>query len=322
MTEDFTFKDKVILIVGSGSMGKSFAKRMLEEDLCKKVIIFSLDEGQQKAIRAEPIFKSEKARFFLGDVRDAKRLRLAFDQVNCILCAGALKDTFAAEYDPLEFIKTNIMGSMNVLEMALEKQVEKVITISNSQAVDPNSFFGSTKQCADKLFVAGNAYAGAQKKSRFAVVRYGNVLDGETNILSYWKKLLRAGIEEFPISDLHMTGFWITLKQAVDFTIKSFKEMEGGEIFVPKIPGVKLIDLGETIAPDASYVVTGLRPGEKLHELLISSEEARHTIDCGEYYIIVPESIAYDPRLLKKFLAGRGKTFLPDKFSYCSEHIR
>lgn len=214
MTDNFIFKDKVILISGSGSQGKSFAKRMLEEDLCKKVIIFNLDEGKQQEIQTKPIFKSEKMRFFLGHVRDAKRLRLAFDQVNYILHTCALKHTSAAEYDPLEFIKRNIIGSMNVLEMNIEKQVEKVLTISDSQAVNPNTFFGSTKQCADKLFVTGNAYVGAYKRSRFAVVRYGNVLNSASNVLSYWKKLLAAGVQELPISDLHMTGFWITLKQA------------------------------------------------------------------------------------------------------------
>jgi UDP-N-acetylglucosamine 4,6-dehydratase len=315
------FANKVILITGgTGSFGKAFAKKLLHDDACDKVIIFSRDEWKQWDIQqSDPIFRSKKIRFFLGDVRDRERLKLAFDQVDYIIHAAALKQVPAAEYNPSEFIKTNVHGAMNIIGSAIEQGVKKVLALSTDKAVNPINLYGATKLCSDKLFTAGNVYVGTRLEPRFSVVRYGNVLGSRGSVVPYWQKLINDGAKELPITDMQMTRFWITLDQAVEFVMESLKDMNGGEIFVPKIPSMRIADLGHAISTEVSFKVTGIRPGEKLHELLISSEESRHAVECQNYYIILPEHVAYNEELRTKFLSGKTCSRLPDKFIYSSD---
>lgn len=314
------FKDKSVLITGgTGSFGRAFAKRLLIEDQCKKVIIFSRDEWKQWDIQqSDPIFNHPKIRFFLGDVRDLNRLYRAFHEVNYVVHAAALKQVPAAEYNPSEFIKTNVLGAMNVIDAAITCGVEKVIALSTDKAVNPVNLYGASKLCSDKLITAGNAYVGARGKPQFSVVRYGNVLGSRGSILPLWQKLIADGASSLPLTDERMTRFWITLDQSVDLVISCFKDMRGGEIFVPKIPSMKIVDLASALAPGLPLEMTGIRPGEKLHELMISVEDARHTLEFDDYYVILPESVQRDKVYITKFLAGRNEKPLPENFAYAS----
>lgn len=316
------FKNKSVLITGgTGSFGRAFAKRLLTEDLCKKVIIFSRDEWKQWEMRqSEPIFQHPKIRYFLGDVRDSTRLLRAFNEVNIIVHAAALKQVPAAEYNPSEFIKTNVLGTMNVIDAAISCEVERVIGLSTDKAVNPINLYGATKLCGDKLLVAGNAYVGAKGFPKFSVARYGNVSGSRGSILPFWGKMLAEGAKSLPITDARMTRFWITLDQAIDFVVKCFCEMRGGEIFVPKIPSIHIKELAEAIAPGLSHTYCGIRDGEKLHELMISAEDARHTIEFADHYVIIPEAYVHDLNSLTKFLDGREGKFTEDGFSYTSNN--
>jgi len=321
MLPESVFADKIVLITGgTGSFGKEFARRLLLEDACHKVIIFSRDEWKQWEIQqSDPIFRRDKIRFFLGDVRDTSRLKLAFDQVDYIVHTAVLKQIYATEYNPSETIKTNINGSMNVIDIAIEQGVKKVIYLSSDKAVNATSLYGTTKACAEKLFITANGYTGAKRDPRLSIVRFGSILDGCSGVLTLWKNLLSQGAKELPLTDVRMSRFWITLTQAVDFVIRALTEMAGGEIFVPKLPSIKVADIGAVVAPHTPLSITGIRPGEKLQEILISNDEAQHTVDCTDYYIVVPQFMAQDQAQIKKFLAGRGRNFVPEKFSYGSE---
>ncbi len=314
------FKNKTLLITGgTGSFGRTLAKRLLLEDQCRKVIIFSRDEWKQWEMRqSEPIFSHPKIRYFLGDVRDKSRLVRAFNEVNFIVHSAALKQVPAAEYNPTEFVKTNVIGAMNVIDAAIDCGVEKVIALSTDKAANPINLYGATKLCSDKLFVAGNSYVGARGHPLFCVVRYGNVLGSRGSVIPYWEKLIAEGMTALPITDERMTRFWITLEQSVEFVVQSFMRTRGGEIFVPKIPSMKIIDLAEAMAPGLTYQFTGIREGEKLHELMIGVEDARHTLEFSDHYVVVPEIYAQDPALMKKFLVGRKGRSLPEDFSYGS----
>lgn len=315
------FKDKSILITGgTGSFGRAFAKRLLLEDQCKRVIIFSRDEWKQWEIQnSDPIYRSSRMRFFLGDVRDSNRLQRAFCDVDYVIHAAALKQVPAAEYNPTEFVKTNVLGAMNIIDAAIQCRVDKVIALSTDKAVNPINLYGATKLCSDKLFCAGNAYVGSRGKPQFSVVRYGNVLGSRGSIIPFWLKLIAEGANALPLTDVRMTRFWITLPQALDFVIHCLQEMRGGEIFVPKIPSMKICDLAQAIAPDLPCTITGIRPGEKLHELMISSDDSRHTLEFNKYFIITPEYLTQDHPRLEKFLAGRQSKPLPDQFAYTSD---
>jgi UDP-N-acetylglucosamine 4,6-dehydratase len=297
MSQSSIFTDQTILITGgTGSFGRALARHLLQENSCRKVIIFSRDEWKQWEMRrSDPIFDHPKIRYFLGDVRDASRLMRAFHEVNYIVHAAALKQVPAAEYNPSEFIKTNINGAMNVIDTAIDCGVKKVIALSTDKAVNPVNLYGATKLCSDKLFVAGNAYVGARGYPKFAVVRYGNVAGSRGSIIPFWQKLIDQGIQSLPITDERMTRFWITLDQAVQFVCDCFKYMEGGEIFVPKIPSVKIMDLAEAMAPHLPKEFCGIRPGEKLNELMISADDARHTLEFERYYVILPELARDEP---------------------------
>lgn len=316
------FKDKTVLITGgTGSFGRAFARRLLSEDDVNKVIIFSRDEWKQWEMQqSEPIFRHPKIRFFLGDVRDSHRLIRAFNEVDYVVHAAALKQVPAAEYNPTEFVKTNVGGAMNVIDAAITCGVKKVIALSTDKAVNPVNLYGATKLCSDKLFVAGNSYVGKRGFPTFSVVRYGNVAGSRGSVVPYWAKLIRDGVKSLPITDTRMTRFWITLDEAVDFVVEAFKTGRGGEIYVPKIPSFKIVDLAKAMAPNLPYDIMGIREGEKLHELMIGVDDSRHTLAFDNHFIIMPESVTHNEAHQKKFLGGRVGKPLPDNFSYTSDN--
>ncbi|WP_153732398.1 UDP-N-acetylglucosamine 4,6-dehydratase (inverting) [Sporosarcina obsidiansis] len=275
---------KTILITGgTGSFGKKFITRILAEDV-KKVIIFSRDELKQYEMKQE--FTDFRLRFFIGDVRDKDRLYRAFDGVDIVIHAAAMKHVDACEYNPFEAVKTNIHGAQNVIEAAIDRGVEKVIALSTDKAASPVNLYGATKLASDKLFVAANSYVG-EKHTMFSVVRYGNVAGSRGSVVPFFKKIKSTG--KIPITDPRMTRFWITLEQGVQFVLDNLERMQGGEIFVPKIPSMKVTDLAEAIAPECEIEIVGIRPGEKLHEAMIMEDDARHTREYDTYYVIQPE---------------------------------
>ncbi|MXQ54257.1 UDP-N-acetylglucosamine 4,6-dehydratase (inverting) [Shimazuella alba] len=301
------FKNKTILVTGgTGSFGKKFVGRVLETEV-KKVIVFSRDELKQYEMAQE--FTDPRIRFFIGDVRDKDRLFRAFDGVDIVVHAAALKHVGVCEYNPFEAIKTNILGAQNIIETAIDRGIEKVIALSTDKAANPVNLYGATKLASDKLFVAANSYSGS-KKTRFSVVRYGNVVGSRGSVVPFFKKVKETG--RIPITDEGMTRFWITLNQGVQFVIDNLARMKGGEIFIPKIPSMKVTDLATAIAPDCKMEIIGIRPGEKLHETMITEDDARHTLDYGSYYVIQPEFPWWDATGVK-----RG-TILPNGFSYVS----
>jgi UDP-N-acetylglucosamine 4,6-dehydratase len=319
--DDYTiFKGRSVLITGgTGSFGRAFAKKILTFSECSKVIIFSRDEWKQWEMRgSDPIFSSPKIRFFLGDVRDHSRLLRAFQDVDIVIHAAALKQVPIAEYNPTEFVNTNVIGAMNVINAAIDCKVKIVMALSTDKAVNPINLYGATKLCADKLFVAGNAYVGSRGVPVFSVVRYGNVLASRGSIIPLWKKLIEDGVKELPITDPRMTRFWITLDQAVDFVVNCLPRARGGEVFVPKIPSMKIVDLAEAIAPNLPHKVVGIREGEKVHESMINDEEARHTLEFDDHFVIIPSIYMQNSEKLEKFLAGRKGKPAREFFSYAS----
>jgi UDP-N-acetylglucosamine 4,6-dehydratase len=258
-------------------------------------------------------FKSPLIRYFLGDVRDKERLYRAFYEIDFVIHAAALKQVPAAEYNPFEVIKTNILGAQNIIEASIDNKVEKVVALSTDKAANPLNLYGATKLCSDKLFVAGNSYAGG-RVTRFAVVRYGNVLGSRGSVIPLFLEQKKTGI--LTVTDKRMTRFWITLDQAVDFVGKAFKNMIGGEIFVPKIPSMTMFDMAKAIAPEARIEEIGIRPGEKLHEVMIPADDARHTLEYKDHYRIFPEFQNWDINFKPN---DNGKK-LPDGFSYSSDN--
>lgn len=299
------FQNKTILITGgTGSFGKKFINKILSYDV-KKVIVFSRDELKQYEMQQD--FTDKRMRFFIGDVRDKDRLYRAFDGVDYVVHAAAMKHVEASEYNPLEAIKTNINGAQNVIEAAIDCGVQKVIALSTDKACSPINLYGATKLASDKLFIAANSYAG-DKDISFSVVRYGNVVGSRGSVVPFFQKVKETGT--IPITDERMTRFWITLDQGVQFVIDSFNRMHGGELFVPKIPSMKVTDLAKAIAPECNIEYIGIRPGEKLHEAMITEDDARRTLDMGDYYIIQPEFPWW-----KSEFAPHGEV-LEDGFSY------
>lgn len=283
---------KTVLVTGgTGSFGKKFVKTVLEKypDV-KKIIIFSRDEYKQFVMQNMPEFKpyTNKLRFFIGDVRDKERLIRAFEGVDYIIHAAALKQVPACEYNPFEAVKTNIVGAQNIIDVAFDKGVKRVVALSTDKACAPSNLYGATKLCSDKLFIAGNAYAGA-KDTKFAVVRYGNVAGSRGSVIPFFMKLVDEGASEIPITDMKMTRFWLKLESAVEMVIYALENMQGGELYVKKIPSMKMLDLAKAIAPKLAIKEIGIRPGEKIHEQMITKEDARSTLEFDEYYIILPE---------------------------------
>ncbi|MEG4247512.1 UDP-N-acetylglucosamine 4,6-dehydratase (inverting) [Microcoleus sp. Pol10D4] len=280
------FNDKTILITGgTGSFGKQCVETLLSQYQPKKIIVYSRDELKQFEMAQK--FDSLLMRYFIGDVRDEKRLALAMREVDYVIHAAALKHIPVAEYNPMECIKTNINGADNVINVALEQGVDKVIALSTDKAVNPINLYGATKLAADKLFVAANNLAG-DRKTRFSVVRYGNVLGSRGSVVPFFQKLIREGATEIPITDPRMTRFWITLNQGIDFVLKNFTRMQGGEIFVPKIPSMKMTDMAEALAPGVPHKIVGIRPGEKLHEVMCPVESSHLTLEFDDHYVIKP----------------------------------
>jgi UDP-N-acetylglucosamine 4,6-dehydratase len=280
------WKDQVILVTGgTGSFGKKFIEIMLEEYQPAKLIIFSRDELKQHEMRVGG-FDHPSLRYFLGDVRDYDRLRRAMNGVDSVVHAAALKQVPACEYNPMEAIKTNILGSSNVIEAALDTGVKKVLALSTDKAVNPVNLYGATKLSAEKLFVQSNAYA-AGSPTRFACVRYGNVIGSRGSVIPLFLQQRENGAV-LTITDDRMTRFWLSLEQGVRFVIRAIEEMHGGEVFVPKIPSTRITDVAQAIAPDARIEVIGIRPGEKLHEVLIHEDEARAAVELEDMYVIQP----------------------------------
>jgi UDP-N-acetylglucosamine 4,6-dehydratase len=312
------FDGKSILITGgTGSFGKQCVKTLLSRYRPQKIIVYSRDELKQYEMSLE--FNSSAMRYFIGDVRDAARLKLAMRDVDYVIHAAALKQIPAAEYNPMECIKTNIYGANNVIDVALECEVEKVIALSTDKAVNPINLYGATKLAADKLFVAANNLAGGLR-TRFSVVRYGNVVGSRGSVVPLFQKLVREGATELPITDVRMTRFWITLEQGVDLVLKSFARMQGGEIFVPKIPSMTMTDLAEALAPGIPHKIIGIRPGEKLHEVMCPIEASHLTVEFPDHYVIkptieYPRSIDYTSNKL-----GEKGSSVADGFQYSSDN--
>lgn len=287
------FNNKTILITGgTGSFGKKFTKTVLEKyPNVKKIIIYSRDEFKQFMMSNMPEFKgySEKLRFFIGDVRDKERLRMAMENVDFVVHAAALKQVPACEYNPFEAIKTNVIGGQNVIDIALERNVEKVVALSTDKACAPVNLYGATKLCSDKLFIAANGYSGS-KKTKFAVVRYGNVAGSRGSVIPFFQRLAKEGAESLPITDYTMTRFWLKLESAVWMVLNAFENMRGGELYVKKIPSMRMPDLAKAVAPNLKTHECGIRPGEKIHEQMISVEDARNTVEFDDYYVIQPST--------------------------------
>ena len=308
--------DKVVLVTGgTGSFGKKFIKIMLSEKNPEKVIVYSRDELKQHEMRVAG-YDDPRLRYFIGDVRDEMRLKRAMHGVDIVVHAAALKQVPACEYNPLEAIKTNILGSSNVIEAALDAGVKKVLALSTDKAVNPINLYGTTKLAAEKLFVQSNAYA-AGTATRFSCVRYGNVVGSRGSVIPIFVQQRKTG--KLSITDERMTRFWLTLDQGVHFVIRSIENMVGGEVFVPKIPSTRICDLAKAIAPQSELEVVGIRPGEKLHEVLIHEDEARTTIELEDMFVVLPsaQEIGFARQCWLAW-AGKGHA-LPDGFRYTSD---
>ena len=280
--------NKSILITGgTGSFGKQFVRTILDRFNPRKLIVYSRDELKQFEMGQEfSVAEYKSMRYFIGDVRDIDRLIMAMKDVDFVIHAAALKQVPAAEYNPMECIKTNIHGAENVIRAALEASVDRVIALSTDKAASPINLYGATKLASDKLFVAANNMAAGQ--TRFSVVRYGNVVGSRGSVVPFFKSLVENGTDHLPITDTRMTRFWITLQQGVDFVIKNFERMHGGEIFIPKIPSVCITDLATAIAPNLPQKIIGVRPGEKIHEVMCPADDSHLTLEFNDHYVIMP----------------------------------
>ncbi|MFH0898177.1 MAG: UDP-N-acetylglucosamine 4,6-dehydratase (inverting) [bacterium] len=282
---------KSILVTGgTGSFGNAFIKRILEKHPeIEKIVVFSRDEYKQFVMSNKPEFKDNKRlRFFIGDVRDRDRLYRAFDGIDIVIHAAALKQVPSCEYNPFEAVKTNILGAQNVIDTAIDRNVKKVVALSTDKACAPINLYGATKLCSDKLFIAGNVYSGS-RSTKFSVVRYGNVAGSRGSVIPFFKTLVKQGVTEFPITDFRMTRFWLKLDDAVDMVITALEIMQGGELFVKKAPSMKITELAQAIAPALKLTEVGIRPGEKIHEKMITREDARRTFELENHYIVLPE---------------------------------
>jgi len=304
----------ILITGGTGSFGKQFTEIVLNRHEPNRLIILSRDELKQAKMKQHFSPQEHQClRYFIGDVREKDRLYRAFSDVDIVIHAAALKRVPAAEYNPIEPIKTNVMGGSNVIEAAIDRDVDRVIALSTDKGANPVNLYGATKLCADKLFVAGNNYSG-EGGTRFSVVRYGNVVGSRGSVIPFFLEKREAGT--LPITDPRMTRFWITLEQAVDFVLNSLARMEGGEVFVPKIPSMKITDLAEAIAPECDHEVVGIRPGEKLHEVMIPRNVSRHTLEFEDYYTVLPAFRDWDRDGYQK---ENGGTWCEDQFRYSSD---
>lgn len=307
------FNNSTILITGgTGSFGKKCTEFILKRYKPKKLIIFSRDELKQ--FEMSQMFSDREypcIRYFIGDVRDKERMHRAFHGVDCVIHAAALKQVPAAEYNPFEAVKTNILGAENIINVAIDQGVKKVIALSTDKAANPVNLYGATKLCSDKLFIAGNSYGG-DAGTIFSVVRYGNVVGSRGSVIPFFLKQRESGV--ITITDPRMTRFWITLEQGVQFVLNCLGRMVGGELFVPKLPSMNIMDLAKAIAPKCKTKIVGIRPGEKLHEVMIPKDDARNTLEFGDYYLIQPQFRFFE----RRFKNSKGKP-VPEDFEYNSE---
>ena len=280
-------KGKSVLITGgTGSFGKAFVRKVLQDDEVSKLIVFSRDELKQFEMAEE--LNSSKLRYFLGDVRDYQRLIRATDGIDLIVHAAAMKQIPAAEYNPMEAIKTNVIGAENIVNAAIENGIQRVVALSTDKAANPANLYGATKLCSDKLMVAGNVLAGS-RKTRFSAVRYGNVLGSRGSVIPFFLEKAKTGL--IPITDERMTRFWLTIEEGVNFVLDSFERMHGGEIFVPKIPSFRVTDVARVVCPDVPTKIIGIRPGEKLHEVMITENDSYHTYEFDKYFAIISPAL-------------------------------
>ncbi len=303
--------DKTILLTGgTGSFGNAFVELVTTRWPTSVVRVYSRDELKQSEMRAK--FGDDRVRYLIGDVRDRSRMSRAAEGADIVVHAAAMKQVPACEYNPFEAVRTNVLGAQHVVDAAIDARVERVVALSTDKAVNPVNLYGATKLCAEKIFVQGNAYA-AQRSTKIACVRYGNVIGSRGSVVPVFRQQLeRDG--RITITDERMTRFWITLPQAVDLVLFALAEMEGGEVFVPKIPSMRVVDLAEAMAPGVPQEIIGIRPGEKLHELLLTGDEARHSIDRGDVYVVFPEHPWWDEQLATRF-----GTPLDGDFVYASD---
>lgn len=305
------FKNKTVLITGgTGSFGKKFTEVVLKKYRPKKLIIYSRDELKQFEMQKQFEKDLGTLRFFIGDIRDRDRLHRAFHGVDIIVHAAALKQVPALEYNPFEAVSTNVIGAENIINAAIDQNVKMVIALSSDKAVNPINLYGATKLCMEKLFVTGNAYSG-QAKTKFGVVRYGNVVGSRGSVIPFFKEKKKTGI--IPVTDERMTRFWMTLDGAVAFVISCLGMLQGGEIFVPKLPSMKVTDLARAIAPSCKIKYVGIRPGEKIYESLITEDESRHSVELKDRFVIKPE------QAWAKEIIIKGGKLLPDGFRYTSK---
>jgi UDP-N-acetylglucosamine 4,6-dehydratase len=311
------FDGKDILITGgTGSFGKQYARTLLSRYRPKRLIIYSRDELKQYEMAQE--FNADCMRYFIGDVRDKDRLVQSMRGVDYVIHAAALKQVPAAEYNPMECVKTNIHGAENVIRAALDNNVEKVIALSTDKAANPINLYGATKLASDKLFVAANNMSGGHP-TRFSVVRYGNVVGSRGSVVPFFHKIISEGVAQLPITDERMTRFWISLQQGVDFVLKNYERMRGGEIFVPKIPSVRIVDLARAMAPDLAYKIVGIRPGEKIHEVMCPMDDSHLTLEFNDHFVIRPtitftdRNNSYTPNML-----GEEGVPVPQSYEYNS----
>lgn len=310
------FNDKSILVTGgTGSFGKKFIKILLSKYHPKRVIVYSRDELKQ--FEMQQTFDQDCMRYFIGDVRDVARLERAMYQVDYVVHAAALKQVPAAEYNPMECIKTNVQGAQNVIDAALACGVKKVIALSTDKAANPVNLYGATKLCSDKLFTAANNLVG-DRITRFAVVRYGNVVGSRGSVVPFFKELVAEGVRELPVTDERMTRFWLKLEDGVEFVLKNFQRMHGGEIFVPKIPSMRVVDLAKAIAPNLPIKIIGIRPGEKLHEVMCPSDIYYDTIEFDDHFVIKPSIKFRDNIDYTVDALGEHGHPVPDGFEYNS----
>ena len=305
------FDNESILITGgTGSFGQMFVKTILEKYSPKRVIVYSRDELKQSEMKSNPLFQNSALRFFLGDVRDRERLYLAMRDVDYVVHAAALKQVPAAEYNPHEFIKTNVNGATNVVEASLRAGVKKVVALSTDKAVNPVNLYGATKLCSDKVFIAANSYAG-DSGTIYSVVRYGNVVGSRGSVIPLFVKQRESGV--VTITKPEMTRFLITLQKGVDFVLESLESMVGGELFVPKIPACSVADIANVVAPNAKWETIGMRPGEKMHEILIPEDEARNVLEFENHFVVQPIQSFWGNKI--GILGGRS---CPENFRYAS----
>ncbi len=310
-----TVNNKVILVTGgTGSFGHKLVEVLLTRHSVGKLIVYSRDELKQFEMgQLFPSSRYSNIRYFIGDVRDRERLYRALDGVDVVIHAAALKQVPACEYNPFEAIKTNIIGAANLVDAAIDRGVKKVVALSTDKAANPINLYGATKLCADKLFSAANSYSG-EHETRFSVVRYGNVVGSRGSVIPFFNKMKETGV--LPITDPRMTRFWITLDQGVAFVLNSLERMTGGEIFVPKIPSMNILELARCIAPECRLETVGIRAGEKLHEVMIPEDDARNTLEFEDYYAITPD--INQPHFQRFIKEGRAKQ-CPDDFRYSSD---